>query len=93
MNVPTTPIDKASAAVHMAPSLPAIVVAQPVDGAIILFLRRVNELGDSFNKGVIEHDKSSNIVDSHNNHEQPRSQLTKHAFRHSNFYKSHDRGI
>ena len=49
-------------------------------------------MGDSFNKGVIEHDKSSNIVDSHNNHEQPRSQLTKQAFRHSNFYKSHDRG-
>ena len=49
-------------------------------------------MGDSFNKGVIEHDKSSNIVDSHNNHEQPGSQLTKHAFRHSNFYKSHDRG-
>ena len=37
MNVPTTPIDKTSAAVHVAPSLPAIVVAQPVDGAIILF--------------------------------------------------------
>ena len=49
-------------------------------------------MGDSFNKGVIEHDKSSNIVDSHNNPEQPGSQLTKHAFRHSNFYKSHDRG-
>ena len=37
MNVPTTPIDKASAAVHVASSLPAMVVAQPVDGAIILF--------------------------------------------------------
>ena len=37
MNVHTKPTNKANAAIHMASSLPAIVVAHPVDGAIILF--------------------------------------------------------
>ena len=53
------------------------------------FLTRVNEVGDSFNKGIIEHDTSSNIADSHNSHEQPKSQLATHASRYSDFYKSH----
>ena len=56
------------------------------------FLTRVNELGDSFNKGIIEHDTSSNISDSHNSHEQPKNQLPIHASRYSDFYKSHDEG-
>ena len=55
-------------------------------------LARVNELDDSFNIGIIEHDTSSNIADSHNSHEQPKSQLAIHASRYSDFYKSHDRG-
>ena len=37
MNVPSKPTDKAKAAVHMAASLPAIAVAHPVDGEMILF--------------------------------------------------------
>ena len=37
MIVHTKPTNKANAAIHMASSLPAIVVAHPVDGAIILF--------------------------------------------------------
>ena len=37
MNVPTKPTDKANVAMHMASSLPAIAVAHPVDGAMILF--------------------------------------------------------
>ena len=37
MNVHTKPTDKANAAIHMASSLPAIAVAHPVDGAMILF--------------------------------------------------------
>ena len=36
-NVHTKPTDKANAAIHMASSLPAIAVAHPVDGAMILF--------------------------------------------------------
>ena len=55
-------------------------------------LARVNELGDSFNIGIIEHDTSSNIADSHNSHEQPKSQLAIHASRYSDFYKSNDGG-
>ena len=51
--VPTKPTDKTNAAIHMASSLPVIAT-------------RVNELGDSFNKGIIEQDTSSNIADSHN---------------------------
>ena len=35
MNVPSKPTDKASVAIHMASSLPAIAVAHPVDGAMI----------------------------------------------------------
>ena len=56
------------------------------------FLTRVNELDDSFNKGILEHDSSSNIADSHGSHEQPKSQLAVHASRYSDFYKSHDGG-
>ena len=37
MNVHTKHTDKANAAIHMASSLPAIAVAHPVDGAMILF--------------------------------------------------------
>ena len=37
MNVHTKPTDKANVAIHMASSLPAIAVAHPVDGAMILF--------------------------------------------------------
>ena len=37
MNVHIKPTNKANAAIHMASSLPAIAVAHPVDGAIILF--------------------------------------------------------
>ena len=37
MNMPTKPTDKANAAIPMASSLPAIAVAHPVDGAMILF--------------------------------------------------------
>ena len=37
MNMPTKPTDKANVAIHMASSLPAIAVAHPVDGAMILF--------------------------------------------------------
>ena len=37
MNVHTKPTDKANVAIHMTSSLPAIAVAHPVDGAIILF--------------------------------------------------------
>ena len=37
MNMPTKPTDKVNVAIHMASSLPAIAVAHPVDGAIILF--------------------------------------------------------
>ena len=59
MNVPTKPTDKTNAAIHMASSLPVIAT-------------RVNELGDSFNKGIIEQDTSSNIADSHNSREQPK---------------------
>ena len=33
------------------------------------FLTRVNELSESFNNGLIEHDTSSNIAESHNNRE------------------------
>ena len=36
MNVPTTPNDKACAAIHMALSFPAIAGAHPVEGAMIL---------------------------------------------------------
>ena len=36
MNVHTKPTDKANVAIHMASSLPAIAVAHPVDGAMIL---------------------------------------------------------
>ena len=56
------------------------------------FLTRVNELGDSLNKGIIEHDTCSNIADNHSSHEQPESQLALHASTYSDFYKSHDRG-
>ena len=76
----------------MASSLPAIAVAHPVDGAMILFLTRVNELGDSFNIGIIEHGTSCNIADSYNSHEQPKSHLAIHTSRYSDFYKSHDGG-
>ena len=55
-------------------------------------LTRVNEFSDSINKGIIEHDTSSNIADSHNSHEQPENQPVIHASRYSNFYKSHDGG-
>ena len=37
MNMPIKPTDKANVAIHMASSLPAIAVALPVDGAMILF--------------------------------------------------------
>ena len=37
MNMHTKPTDKANVAIHMASSLPAIAVAHPVDGAMILF--------------------------------------------------------
>ena len=37
MNIPTKPTDKANVAIHMTSSLPAIAVAHPVDGAMILF--------------------------------------------------------
>ena len=37
MNVPTKPTDKASVPIHIASRLPAIAVAHPVDGAMILF--------------------------------------------------------
>ena len=37
MNMPTKPTVKANAAIPMASSLPAIAVAHPVDGAMILF--------------------------------------------------------
>ena len=37
MNMPTKPTDKTNVAIHMASSLPAIAVAHPVDGAMILF--------------------------------------------------------
>ena len=37
MNIHTKPTDKANVAIHMASSLPAIAVAHPVDGAMILF--------------------------------------------------------
>ena len=37
MNMPTKPIDKVNVTIHMASSLPAIAVAHPVDGAMILF--------------------------------------------------------
>ena len=79
LDVPTKPTDKTNAAIHMASSLPVIAT-------------RVNELGDSFNKGIIEQDTSSNIADSHNSHEQPENQPVIHASRYSNFYKSHDGG-
>ena len=36
MNMLTKPTDKASSAIHMASSLPALAVAHPVDGAMIL---------------------------------------------------------
>ena len=39
MNMPTKPTGKANVAIHMASSLPAIAVAHPVDGAMILFLQ------------------------------------------------------
>ena len=74
MNVPTTPIDKAmqysSPYGTKSPSHSSCPTSWWSNNP---FLTRVNELGDSFNKGVIEHDKSSNIVDSHINHEQPGS--------------------
>ena len=37
MNVHTKSTDKANVAIHMASSLPAIAVAHPVNGAMILF--------------------------------------------------------
>ena len=37
MNMPIKPTDKANVVIHMASSLPAIAVAHPVDGAMILF--------------------------------------------------------
>ena len=37
MNMPAKPTDKANVAIHIASSLPAIAVAHPVDGAVILF--------------------------------------------------------
>ena len=37
MNMSTKLTDKVNAAIHMALSLPAIAVAHPVDGAMILF--------------------------------------------------------
>ena len=37
MNMPTKPTDKVNVAIHMASSLPALAVAHPVDGAMILF--------------------------------------------------------
>ena len=37
MNIPTKPTDKVNVAIHMASSLPAIAVAHPFDGAMILF--------------------------------------------------------
>ena len=37
MNMPTKPTDKVNVAIHMALSLPAIAVAHPFDGAMILF--------------------------------------------------------
>ena len=37
MNVHTKPTDKANVAIHITSSLPAIAVAHPVDGAMILF--------------------------------------------------------
>ena len=37
MNMPAKPIDKANVVIHVASSLPAIAVAHPVDGAMILF--------------------------------------------------------
>ena len=37
MNIPTRSNDKANVAIHMASSLPAIAIAYPVDGAMILF--------------------------------------------------------
>ena len=37
MNMSTKPTDKVNVAIHMASSLPAIAVAHPVDGAMILF--------------------------------------------------------
>ena len=37
MNMPTKPTDKVNVAIHMALSFPAIAVAHPFDGAMILF--------------------------------------------------------
>ena len=54
------------------------------------FPKRVHDLSDSFNKGFLENDTSSNIVDSHNSHEQPESQPDINTSRNAYFYKSHD---
>ena len=54
------------------------------------FISRVNELSESFNNGLIEHDMSRNAAESHNSHEQPESQPEIHTSRTSDFYKSHD---
>ena len=85
MNVPIKPTDKASLAIHTASSLPIIAVADPVKEQWSLNLTRVNELSDSFNKGLIEYDTSSNTADSHNSHEQPKRQLEIHTSWNSDF--------
>lgn len=54
------------------------------------FLKRVNELSDSFNKGLLENDTSPNITDSRNSHEQPESQPDINSLRNADFYKSDD---
>ena len=53
------------------------------------FLKRVHDLSDSYNKGLLENDTSSNIADSQNSHEQPESQPDINTYRNADFHKSH----